>query len=86
MWKNRWLDTRPVDFKTVLYKERAKINLRRQKYKSLLKMLVGLKLLQCSASNFLPICFPAISHMTKVSCVQIFDKITKQLISSKFYT
>ena len=30
MWKNRWLDTRPVDFKTVLYKERAKINLRRQ--------------------------------------------------------
>ena len=28
--RHRWLDTRPVDFKTVLYKERAKVNLRRK--------------------------------------------------------
>ena len=49
-------------------------------------MNVGLKLLQSSASNFLPIRFPALSHMTKVACVQIFDKITKQFISSNFYT
>ena len=49
-------------------------------------MPIGLKVLQCSASNFLPIRFPAVSHMTKVACVQIFDKITKQLISTNFYT
>ena len=47
-------------------------------------MQVGLKLLQCSASNFLPICFPALLHLTKVACVQIFDKIMKQFIVFEF--
>ena len=47
-------------------------------------MHVGLKLLQCSASNFIPICLPALAHMTTVACVQIFDKITHQFISSIF--
>ena len=71
-------DTRPIDFQMVLYKERAKVNLCCKKKKnidkSLLKMHVGLKLLQCSVSSFLPFCYPALSHMTKVALPKYLTK------------